>query len=88
MKLRPWEIASVQQIQSSADVASDLGATLANNTAAGSTGPNAIIGSLPIGSLLAILATALLVFVSVGVAYLSTVEWRDRRRRGKPTTRP
>ena len=87
MKLQPWQIASVQEIQTSADAASDLGATLATNAGAGPTGPNAIIGSLPIGSLLAILATALLVFVSVGVAYLSTVEWRDRRRRGKPTTR-
>jgi hypothetical protein len=87
VKLRPWEIASVQEIQTSAEAASDLGATLANNPAAGSSGSNAFIGSLPIGNLLAILATALLVFVSVGVAYLSTVEWRDRRRRGKPTTR-
>lgn len=26
-------------------------------------------------------AIALLLFVSVGVLYLSTVEWRDRRRR-------
>jgi hypothetical protein len=37
--------------------------------------------------LLAGLATLLLVFVSGGVIYLSTVEWRDRRRRhaaGKP----
>ena len=31
--------------------------------------------------LLAILATALLVFVSGGVIYLSSIEWRDRRRR-------
>ena len=30
---------------------------------------------------LAILASALLVFVSGGVIYLSTIEWRDRRRR-------
>ncbi|MFZ9752154.1 MAG: hypothetical protein ACO3B3_01160 [Cyanobium sp.] len=36
---------------------------------------------LPLGSLLAGLATLLLVFVSVGVIYLSTIEWRDRRRR-------
>ena len=74
-------------IQTSADAASDLGATLADNAAAVANGPSASLGSLPIGSLLAILATTLLVFVSVGVAYLSTVEWRDRRRRGKPTTR-
>jgi hypothetical protein len=33
------------------------------------------------------MATALLVFVSVGVIYLSTVEWRDRRRRGNPAAR-
>jgi hypothetical protein len=32
-------------------------------------------------TLLAGLASALLLFVSVGVIYLSTVEWRDRRRR-------
>ena len=31
--------------------------------------------------MLAGLASALLLFVSVGVIYLSTVEWRDRRRR-------
>ncbi|MGC6483602.1 MAG: hypothetical protein ACON4T_08575 [Synechococcus sp.] len=30
---------------------------------------------------LAIVAVALLVFVSGAVIYLSTVEWRDRRRR-------
>jgi hypothetical protein len=40
-------------------------------------------------SLLAVTASALLVFVSGGVIYLSAVEWRDRRRRhatdqGKP----
>lgn len=40
------------------------------------------ISELPSGStLLALLAAVLLVFVSVGVLYLSTVEWRDRRRR-------
>jgi hypothetical protein len=32
-------------------------------------------------TVLAALATVLLVFVSGGVLYLSTVEWRDRRRR-------
>ncbi|MEB3199649.1 MAG: hypothetical protein VKK62_03855 [Synechococcaceae cyanobacterium] len=32
-------------------------------------------------TVLAGLATVLLVFVSGGVLYLSTVEWRDRRRR-------
>ncbi|MFM7268199.1 MAG: hypothetical protein ACKOZT_06380 [Cyanobium sp.] len=36
---------------------------------------------LPLGSLLAGLATLLLLFVSLGVIYLSTIEWRDRRRR-------
>jgi len=36
---------------------------------------------LPVNNLLAILAAVLLVFVSGGVIYLSTVEWRDRRRR-------
>jgi hypothetical protein len=39
------------------------------------------LSDLPIGSLLAGLATLLLVFVSLGVIYLSTIEWRDRRRR-------
>ena len=33
------------------------------------------------GQVLSLTAAALLVFVSVGVIYLSTVEWRDRRRR-------
>jgi uncharacterized protein HemY len=32
-------------------------------------------------SALAIVAVVLLLFVSGGVLYLSTVEWRDRRRR-------
>ncbi|MCS5705210.1 MAG: hypothetical protein VKN17_05910 [Cyanobacteriota bacterium] len=32
-------------------------------------------------------AIALLVFVSGGVIYLSTVEWRDRRRRSAPAPR-
>ncbi len=36
---------------------------------------------LSANTLLALLATALLVFVSGGVVYLSSVEWRDRRRR-------
>jgi hypothetical protein len=43
--------------------------------------------SLTLGTVLAVIATALLVFVSVGVIYLSTVEWRDRRRRGSPAAR-
>lgn len=37
--------------------------------------------------MLAIVATTLLAFVSVGVIYLSAVEWRDRRRRGTPSSR-
>ena len=41
---------------------------------------------LELNNLLAILAAALLVFVSGGVIYLSTVEWRDRRRRGLAAT--
>jgi len=39
------------------------------------------IGSLPLSTVLAGLVVGLLMFVSAGVAYLSTVEWRDRRRR-------
>ncbi len=42
---------------------------------------------LTLGTVLAVMATALLVFVSVGVIYLSMVEWRDRRRRGSPAAR-
>ena len=41
-------------------------------------------GGLTLNNLLAIAAAALLVFVSGGVIYLSTVEWRDRRRRSQP----
>ncbi|MCT0252062.1 MAG: hypothetical protein ACPG3W_01405 [Synechococcus sp.] len=36
---------------------------------------------------LAVTATALLVFVSGAVIYLSTIEWRDRRRRRSPSGR-
>lgn len=36
---------------------------------------------LSANALLAVLASALLIFVSGGVVYLSSVEWRDRRRR-------
>jgi len=43
--------------------------------------------TFPLGTVLAVVATALLLFVSVGVVYLSTVEWRDRRRRGSPSVR-
>jgi len=44
-----------------------------------------VVGGLPLNNVLAILAALLLVFVSGGVIYLSTVEWRDRRRRQQPT---
>jgi hypothetical protein len=37
-----------------------------------------------LNNVLAIVAAALLVFVSGGVIYLSTIEWRDRRRRQQP----
>jgi len=48
----------------------------------------ALVGpTLTLTSVLAVVATTLLVFVSVGVIYLSTVEWRDRRRRNGPTVR-
>lgn len=52
-------------------------------TAAGGTA----LPPLTLGTVLAVMATGLLVFVSVGVIYLSTVEWRDRRRRGSPAAR-
>ena len=39
---------------------------------------------LSLNNILAIASAALLVFVSGGVIYLSTIEWRDRRRRQKP----
>ena len=49
---------------------------------------NASALDLPFGlglnNVLAIDAAALLVFVSGGVIYLSTIEWRDRRRRQQP----
>jgi hypothetical protein len=41
---------------------------------------------LTFNNILAIAAAALLVFVSGGVIYLSTVEWRDRRRRQQPVS--
>jgi hypothetical protein len=47
----------------------------------------ALAGSgLTVNNLLAIAAAALLVFVSGGVIYLSTIEWRDRRRRQQPAS--
>ena len=39
---------------------------------------------LTLNNVLAIATAALLVFVSGGVLYLSTIEWRDRRRRQQP----
>ena len=43
---------------------------------------------LSLNNILAIAAASLLVFVSGGVIYLSTIEWRDRRRRQKPVSSP
>lgn len=58
---------------------------LADTAAASQAAP--ALPPLTLGTVLAVVATALLVFVSVGVIYLSTVEWRDRRRRGSPSAR-
>lgn len=41
------------------------------------------MSELSVNTVLATMAGALLVFVSGGVIYLSTVEWRDRRRRSR-----
>ena len=41
-------------------------------------------GGLTFNNILAIATAALLVFVSGCVIYLSTIEWRDRRRRQEP----
>ena len=67
-------------------------ASLLADTATAAAGSSAVAGAnalppLTLGNVLAVMATALLVFVSVGVIYLSTVEWRDRRRRRSPTAR-
>ena len=43
-----------------------------------------VVAGLTLNNVLAIAAASLLVFVSGGVIYLSTVEWRDRRRRQQP----
>ncbi len=40
-----------------------------------------LVLTVPTSELLSGLAAVLLVFVSGGVIYLSSVEWRDRRRR-------
>jgi hypothetical protein len=61
-------------------------ASLLADTATAAAGANAL-PPLTLGNVLAVMATALLVFVSVGVIYLSTVEWRDRRRRRSPAAR-
>ena len=45
-----------------------------------------IQSGLTLNNVLAIVAALLLVFVSGGVIYLSTIEWRDRRRRQQPVT--
>ena len=45
-----------------------------------------VVGGLTLNNVLAIVAAGMLVFVSGGVIYLSTVEWRDRRRRQQPTS--
>jgi uncharacterized membrane protein len=47
-----------------------------------------VVAGLTLNNVLAILAASLLVFVSGGVFYLSTVEWRDRRRRQQPVAAP
>jgi hypothetical protein len=67
-------------------------ASLLADTATAAAGSSAAAGvpafpPLTLGNVLAVMATALLVFVSVGVIYLSTVEWRDRRRRRSPAAR-
>lgn len=46
-----------------------------------------VLSDFDLGPVLAVVAIALLVFVSGGVLYLSAVEWRDRRRRGAPSSR-
>ena len=43
-----------------------------------------VVAGLTLNNVLAITTAFLLVFVSGGVLYLSTIEWRDRRRRQKP----
>ena len=43
-----------------------------------------VVAGLTLNNVLAIAAALLLVFVSGGVIYLSTIEWRDRRRRNQP----
>ena len=45
------------------------------------TTPSVTEVAFSINTLLAVIAACLLVFVSFGVLYLSSVEWRDKRRR-------
>jgi hypothetical protein len=45
------------------------------------TTPSATEFALSTNTVLSVIAVSLLVFVSSGVLYLSTVEWRDKRRR-------
>ena len=40
-----------------------------------------MIGEIPVFNLMAVIAFGLLVLVTGGVAYLTAIEWRDRRRR-------
>ena len=47
------------------------------------TNTSASLAGSSVNSLLAVTAILLLIFVSGGVVYLSTIEWRDRRRRAK-----
>ncbi len=47
------------------------------------TTTSASLAGSSVNSLLAVTAILLLIFVSGGVVYLSTIEWRDRRRRSK-----
>jgi hypothetical protein len=63
-------------------------ASLLADTASASSSSGASAFTTPtLGTVLAVVATSLLVFVSGGVIYLSTVEWRDRRRRASPSVR-
>jgi hypothetical protein len=45
------------------------------------TTPSATEFALSTTTVLSVVAVSLLVFVSLGVVYLSAVEWRDKRRR-------
>lgn len=42
-----------------------------------------MVESTPVVNILFLVALALLVFVSGGILYLTTLEWRDRRRRDR-----